>query len=80
MSAGAPATKADLMVLKSDLKSVKSDLEGQIKLLRSDLAGLIKDVARDLRVEMAQSAGERGRTIWLAIATLGAVGILLQFL
>ena len=68
MSAGAPATKADLMVLKSDLKSVKSDLEGRIR-----------DVARDLRVEMANLQASVGRTIWLAIATMGAVGILLQF-
>ena len=64
----APATKADLMVLKSDLKSVKTDLEGQIK-----------DVARHLRGEMANLQASIGRTIWTAIATLGAVGILLQF-
>ncbi len=64
----APATKADLMVLKSDLKSVKTDLEGQIK-----------DVARHLRGEMANLQASVGRTIWTAIATLGAVGILLQF-
>ena len=68
MSAGTPATKADRMVLKSDLESVKADLEGQIK-----------DVARDLRVEMANLQASIGRTIWTAITTLGAVGILLQF-
>ena len=64
----APATKADLMVLRADLKLLRSDLEGQIK-----------DVARDLRGEMANLQASVGRTIWTAIATLGAVGILLQF-
>ena len=82
----APATKADLLVVKGDLKSMKVDLEGHIKLLKSDLEGQIKDVAidlrgemADLRVEMANLQVSLGRTIWIAIATLGAVGIILQF-
>ncbi len=86
----APATKADLLVVKGDLKSMKVDLgsqiksmkvdlESQIKLLKSDLEGQIKDVARDLRGEMANLQVSLGRTIWIAIATLGAVGIILQF-
>ena len=69
MSAGAPATSEDLTApaTKADLMVLRSDLEGQIK-----------DVAGDLGVEMANLQASVGRTVWLAIAALGAVGILLQ--
>ena len=71
----APATKADLLVVKGDLELVKGDL----KSMKVDLESQIKDVARDLRGEMANLQVSLGRTIWIAIATLGAVGIILQF-
>ena len=77
MSAGASATSEDLTApaTKADLMVLRSDLEGQIKDVARDLRGEMAD----LRVEMANLQASLGRTIWIAIATLGAVGILLEF-
>ena len=90
---GNPATKGDLMLLKTDLELVKSDLElvkSDLKLVKSDLEHKIDRVESDLgakidvavanlEVKIAEGHRSQARTTWLAVATLGAVGILLQF-
>ncbi len=82
----APATKADLMLLrtdlelvKADLKSVNTDLEGQIKLMKSDLGGQIKDVDRRIDVRTAEVKTSLTYMVWLAVATLGGAMALLRF-
>ena len=79
---GRPATKGDLMLLKTDLELVKADL----KLVKSDLENKIDRVdgkidlaVANLEVKIAEGHRSQARTTWLAVATLGAVGILLQF-
>ena len=83
---GKPATKGDLMLLKTDLelvktdlKLVKSDLEHKIDRVESDLGAKIDVAAANLEVKIAEGHRSQARTTWLAVATLGAVGILLQF-
>ena len=65
---GRPATKGDLILVQTDLEKVKSDLEHKI-----DLA------VANLDVKIAEGHRSQARTTWLAVATLGAVGIMLQF-
>ena len=74
----APATKADLMVLKSDLKSAKADLEGQIKLLRSDLDRVDARLTAKIDVSIAEVKTSLTYTVWLAMATLGGAMALLR--
>ena len=83
---GRPATKGDLVLLKADLELVKSDLEhkidrvdSKIDRVESDLGAKIDVAVANLEVRIAEVKGSQARTTWLAVATLGAVGILLQF-
>ena len=64
----APATKADLVLLKSDLLLLKSDLEGQIK-----------DVDRKIDVRIAEVKTSLTYMVWLAVATLGGAMALMRF-
>ena len=86
----APATKGDLMLVKSDLEGqiklvksdlmlVKSDLEHKIDRVETDLGAKIDLAVANLEVKMAEGHRSQARATRLAVATLGAVGILLQF-
>ena len=87
---GKPATKGDLILVQTDLEKVKSDLEHKIDRVESVLGARIDRVETELgtkidlavanlEVKIAESHRGQARTTWLAVATLGAVGILLQF-
>ena len=75
---GRPATKGDLMLLKTDLELVKTDLEHKIDRVESDLSAKINLAVANLEVKIAEGHRIQARNIWLGVATLGAVAILLQ--
>ena len=68
----APATRGELLL-------VKTELEGRIDRLDTDLKAEIEGVRADLRVGLKDVQVGMLRIVWTAAATLGAVGILLQF-
>lgn len=83
---GRPATKGDLMLLKTDLGGDLTLLKTDLELVKADLENKIDRVDRkidlavaNLEVKIAEGHRSQSRTTWLAVATLGAVGILLQF-
>ena len=58
---------------------LKTDLEYKIDRMGSNLSAKIDLAVADLEVKMAELHRRQARMTWLAVATLGAVGILLQF-
>ena len=68
----APATRGEL-------RSVKHDLERKIDRIAADLKADIKGVRADLAIGLKDVQVSVGRIVWTAVATLGAVGILLRF-
>ena len=77
MSLGTPANKDDWGCARfpGELILLRADLERRFDRLDSK----IDRVVADLRVGMADMEGSIGRTIWMAVGALGAVGILLRF-
>ena len=67
-----PATKGDLML-------VTSDLNGKIDQIASDLNGKIDQLDRKIDLGLKDVQLRMFRMIWTAVATLGAVGVLLRF-
>ncbi len=64
------ATKSDLKLLQSDIGSLRSDLEGQIKVLRSDIERQMEALERRLTVRLYVGLG-------VAVALLKALDFLL---
>lgn len=56
----------------------KSASKADLKLLEADLGARIDSAAAGLEVKIAEGHQSLARIIWLAVATLGAVGILLR--
>ena len=81
MSAGAPATREDLTApaTKADLMLLRSDLEGRIKSLRSDLDRVDARLTAKIDVSIAEVKTSLTYTVWLAMATLGGAMALLRF-
>lgn len=82
----APATRGGLMSVKHDLEGkidgldgrtdrVAADLKAEITAVKADLKG----VRADLEVGLKDVQVGLARIAWTAVATLGAVGILLRF-
>ena len=67
-----PATKGDLMLVKTDLEAKIDRLDAKIDRVEASLTSKIE-------VEIARLHRSMGRTVWLALAILGALGILLRF-
>ena len=67
----APATRGELM-------SVKHDLEKKLDQLRSDLEKKLDQVRGKSEIGLKDVQVNLTRTVWTAVATLGAVGILLR--
>ncbi len=68
----APATRGELLL-------VKTELEDRIDQLATDLKAEIKGVRADLKIGLKDVQVSLLRIVWTAVATLEAVGILLQF-
>ena len=75
----APASKGELRLVQSDLNGkidrVAADLNGRIDKVQSEIKGLRSDFSvelKDMEVRLVRRA-------WTAVATVGAVGILLRF-
>ena len=79
----APATRGELRSVKHDLERkidrIAADLKAEIKGVRADLAIGLKGVRADLAIGLKDVQVSVGRIVWTAVATLGAVGILLRF-
>ena len=86
----APATRGELRSVKHDLEAkidrldskvdqIAADLKAEIKGVRADLAIGLKGVRADLAIGLKDVQVSVGRIVWTAVATLGAVGILLRF-
>ncbi len=72
--------------LDSKIDRVASDLKSEIEEVRSEIVGVradlkvgLKDVRADLKVGLKDVQVSLVRIVWTAVATLGAVGILLRF-
>ncbi len=89
-----PATKGDVMLVKHDLENRMDRLEGSLNGRMDQLEGSLNgrmdrlETTLNSRIEVeiakieVQIAGLHrafGRTVWIALAILGAVGILLRF-
>ena len=75
----APASKGELRLVQSDLTGridrVAADLNRKIDKVQSEIKGMRSDSSlelKDMEVRLV-------RMTWTAVATLGAVGILLRF-
>lgn len=78
----APATRGDLMSFKHDLEKrfdqLREDLERKIDGVRGDLERKIDGVRGESQLGLKDVQVNVARTVWTAVATLGAVGILLR--
>ena len=81
-----PATKGDLMLVKTDLDARMDRLDTRIDRVDAkidrvavDLNGRLDRLDAKIETEIARLHRSMGRTVWLALAILGALGILLRF-
>ena len=79
----APATRGELFLVKTELvgkiDQVATELNGKVDQVATELNGKIDRVEASLKVEMKEMQLGLVRMMWIAVGTLGAVGILLQF-
>ena len=69
---GAPATTGQVLL-------VKADLNAKIDRVAYDLSTKIDEVRTDLEIKIRDVRLSMNRSIWLAVATLSAVGIVLRY-
>ena len=75
----APATRGELRSVKHDLEGKIDRLDSKVDRIAADLKADIKEVRADLAIGLKDVQVSLGRIVWTAMATLGAVGILLRF-
>ena len=74
-----PATKGDLMLVKTDLDARMDRLDTRIDRVDAKIDRVEASLNSKIEVEIARLHRSMSRTVWLALAILGALGILLRF-